>query len=421
MTASEQPSMPEVDWLTGLASRAAFARQVNQVDRDRDPFSIALIGIDDFAEVNRQLGYDAGDDLLRAVGRALGGSTSVNTTACRLDGTQFGLLGLQVAKDDVQQWLRPAVTAAKAAVSDWTFDQIDFAGDCPVEPDLMVGVASGFSSRCWVDATTALEVASTHGGIGPVVEYQAEDPRFADLRRRTDEANRITAALDDATLIPMAFRIDLATGGDRDWTWLRLSAGLDEDHPLPSTSELPAGPGRRLEKWLIEKAGATINSAGGLLRVTVPVAREVETGRAFAQRLFPLLERQRIPPSRILFELTESVLLDAGVRGWEFVRQVDKIGSSIVLSDCQGGWQTWRSTQDLPISYIKPNLQLTNQAANGTQAARRIITAMAKNAAELDRELVAPPIGMPEPILADLGFEYLERSHPEPIEAALRR
>lgn len=420
MTKPPSTAMPKVDWLTGLASRAAFARQVNQADRDRDPFSIAVIGIDDFAEVNRQLGYDAGDDLLRTVGRALATLSSVNTTAGRLDGTQFGLLGLQVSRDEVQQWLRPAVTAAKAAVSDWTFDQIDFAGDCAVEPDVLVGVASGSSSQTWVDATTALDVATADGGVGQVIEYEASDPRFADLRRRTEDARKITEALDDVALIPMAYRIDLASGGDRDWSWLRLTAGLD-DLPLLSASELPAGPARRLEKWLIEQAGTTMNEAGGMLRVTVPVAREIETGRAFAQRLFPLLERQRIPPSRIVFELTESVLLDAGVRGWEFIRQVDKIGSSVVLSDCQGGWRTWRATEDLPIGYIKPDLQLTHHAASGTQAARRIIATMAKNAADQDRELLAPPVGISEEILADLGFAYLERSEPERIDAALNR
>ena len=311
MTSTPQ-AMPETDWLTGLASRAAFARQVNQADRDQDAFSIAVINIDDFAEVNNQLGYEAGDDLLRAVGRALAMLTSVNTMASRLDGTRFGLFGLEVTAEEALQWARPAVAAAKAAVSDWTFDQVDFAGDCPCSPEVLTGVASGSTRRVWVEASEALDLAVA-GGANAVMEYRADDPRFVARQRRNDEAAAITTALDADTLLPMAYRIDLATGGDRDWTWLRLSAGLSTDVALRPTSEIAVSTGRRLERWLVEQAGAAINQAGGLLRVTVPVAREVENGRAFAQRLFPLLERKRIPPSRILFEVSEAVLLGAGV------------------------------------------------------------------------------------------------------------
>lgn len=431
MTASDR-TMPEVDWLTGLASRAAFARQVSQADRDRDPFAVAVVGIEGFDDVNREVGHEAADDLLRAIGNALSQLTSVNTTAARIEGTKFGLVGLQVSVAEAQQWARPAVTATKAAISDWTFDQIDFAGDCPVEPQIVVGVAAGSSSQVWGQAGTALDIA-TSAGPGQMVQYQADDPRFAALRRRTDRAAEVSSALDAGALVSLAYPIDLASGGDPDWTWLRLVAGMRANNtatnvdadtssdvwPIPTDDPLPPGPARRLEKWLIEEAGRTIDRAGGSLRVTVPVAAEVATGRAFAQRLYPVLERERIPPSRILFEISESVLLASGIKGWEFVRQVDKIGSGVVLAECQGGWQTWQAMEDLPIGYVKPDSVLTDRAANGTQAARRIIGAIAKNAGDNERELIAPPSATPNPILAELGFAYHERAEPDRLEQFL--
>ena len=123
--------MPEMDWLTGLASRGAFARQVSQADRDQDPFALAVVAVEGFDEINRQVSHEAGDDLLRTIGQALAQLTSVNTLAARLEGTKFGLIGLHVSDEEAQRWARPAAAAAKTAISDWTFDQIDFAADCP--------------------------------------------------------------------------------------------------------------------------------------------------------------------------------------------------------------------------------------------------------------------------------------------------
>lgn len=407
--------MPETDWLTGLSSRAAFARQVNQADRDRDPFTIAVIGILDFAEVNRQMGHEAGDDLLRLVGRALAAQTSVNTTAARLDGTRFGLLGLQTTEAEMTQWLRPIVSATKSAVADWIFDQIDFGGDCPVEPEVLVGTATGFSSQVWVDAANAMEVATTDPDGRAVVHHDPGDPQFIDMNRRREQVRLLTNALNHGQLTTATCRVGLVCGDDPDWRWLRLEigpvgpCGQASREPAIDPSALPDGLGRRLERWLVERAGTFIAEAAGQIRLTVPVVREVATGRAFAQRLFPTLEKNRIPPSRMLFEVTEGAMVQSGTRGWEFARQVRKIGSGIVLSDCEGGLRTLRIIDSLSIDYLKPHPRLVERGTNGDQASRRILTVMAKNATMVECELIAPRSTVPAPILADLGFVYLER------------
>ncbi len=436
-------AMPEMDWLTGLSSRAAFGRQVGQADRDRDRFAIALIEIQDFGEINRQLDYETGDELLRTIGQALAFQTSVNTFAARLGGAQFAVLTVQRLSDDLQGWIGPIVSAVKAAIGTWTFDQIDFTGDCAIEPEVRVGAAAGYSSRVWSDAAMALDLAQSDPQAGPAVLHDGQDPRFVSRSRQQIMVDRISRALTDDTLRSAGRRIDVVGDGDADWRWLRLGVlQPDPDRPqdeteapgaiaakpepaeqspyrfreaasLVDSANLPSGLERRLEMWLIEQAGRILTEADDQLRLTVPVAREITTGRAFAQRLFSVLERLRIPPSRMLFEIDESALVGAGQSGREFSRQLERIGSGVVVANSQGGWQAWEAMENLPILYIKPHAKLVERAANADLAANRILGAMVDNATGCDQELIAPPSNTPDAYLDDVGFTYRERIEPE--------
>ena len=91
----------------------------------------------------------------------------------------------------------------------------------------------------------------------------------------------------------------------------------------------------------------------------------------------------------------------------------------MVLSGCQGGWATLQAMEGLPIGFLKPAAGLATSAANGSDAAKRIIELMADNAADADRELVAPSLAAGDATLAGLGFSYLERTEPVRLEEAL--
>jgi PAS domain S-box-containing protein len=61
------------DPLTGLPNRVALAHQLDGLARDRSPFTILLIDLDDFKPVNDTFGHHAGDDVLRSIASRLTG------------------------------------------------------------------------------------------------------------------------------------------------------------------------------------------------------------------------------------------------------------------------------------------------------------------------------------------------------------
>jgi diguanylate cyclase (GGDEF)-like protein len=99
--------LARTDSLTGLANRLAFREHVEQelsrARRDRKPFAIAFLDMDDFKRVNDLHGHEAGDALLREVANVLRTSTRRADVAARLGGDEFAVLLVGAQRDPAEQ------------------------------------------------------------------------------------------------------------------------------------------------------------------------------------------------------------------------------------------------------------------------------------------------------------------------------
>lgn len=104
------------DHLTGLANRRRFERQlereVGRVLRFERPFTLLMIDIDNFKNLNDTFGHDAGDDAIRRISRVLREGTRGIDLAARIGGEEFAVLLVetnQVAGLEVAERLRVAI------------------------------------------------------------------------------------------------------------------------------------------------------------------------------------------------------------------------------------------------------------------------------------------------------------------------
>jgi len=85
-----------IDGMTGLANRRDIMekidREATRSQRHQHPFTIILINIDHFRQVNDTYGYNAGDDVLVEVSRVLRGCVRNEDICARWGGEEFLLL-----------------------------------------------------------------------------------------------------------------------------------------------------------------------------------------------------------------------------------------------------------------------------------------------------------------------------------------
>jgi diguanylate cyclase (GGDEF)-like protein len=98
------------DHLTGLANRRRFERQlereVNRTLRLGHPFSLLMVDIDNFKNLNDTFGHDVGDEAIRRISKVLREGTRGIDLAARIGGEEFAVLlvetelsrGLEVAE-----------------------------------------------------------------------------------------------------------------------------------------------------------------------------------------------------------------------------------------------------------------------------------------------------------------------------------
>ena len=104
------------DHLTGLANRRRFERQlereVARMERYGHPFSLLMIDIDSFKDLNDSFGHDAGDDAIRRLSKVLREGTRGIDLAARIGGEEFAVLLVETSKQggsEVAERLRTAI------------------------------------------------------------------------------------------------------------------------------------------------------------------------------------------------------------------------------------------------------------------------------------------------------------------------
>jgi diguanylate cyclase (GGDEF)-like protein len=109
------------DPLTNLFNRrhmeASLERELRRAERRQRPLGIILLDLDHFKRTNDTLGHDAGDQLLRAVGRFLQTHIRGEDLACRYGGEEFLLILTDSALEDTRrraEQLREGIKALQA-------------------------------------------------------------------------------------------------------------------------------------------------------------------------------------------------------------------------------------------------------------------------------------------------------------------
>ncbi len=345
------------DPLTQLANRALLSNRVEHARarslRDGRPCAVLLLDLDDFKAINDSLGHVAGDQVLAEIGRRLETCIRAGDTAARLGGDEFALL--LEGTDDPSSAREVAHRITAALRPPVRLDQREVFLTCSM--GLAISTPEEGEGELLGNADVALYLAKGKGkGICETFE---PGMRMAVVRRIALESD-LRKALERRELVlyyqPI---IDLPTGrpvgAEALLRWQHPDRGLIpplDFIPLAEESGLivPIG------YWVLEEAcrGASRwPRHGSPLHVSVNLSARQLQEPDFVDRVREALRSARLEPSRLVLEITESLIMLETRTIIPRLRALKTLGLRLAIDDFGTGYSSLAYLQNLPVDILK--------------------------------------------------------------------
>jgi len=347
------------DRVTGLANRNLFgdrlAQAIVHAARSGRQVAVLVLGLDRFKAINDSFGHDAGDALLRHVGRQLSASLREGDTVARLSGDEFAVAMGDLAREaDVAPLVLKLLTAVLEPVSLESRD-VSTSASMGVSLYPKDGMEAG---GLLLNADAAMSSAKAMGGN--LFRFYAPEmnERVSALFAMESDLRR---ALEREELrVYFQPRVNLASGeisgAEALLRWQHPQQGLmppAEFIPVAETTGLilPIGAWvigsvcRQLRAWL--DAGLAVP----------PVAVNL-SARQFRQENLAQVIRQELADNALEakyleMEITESTLMDDPEAATVILQELRGIGIKLSLDDFGTGHSSLSRLRRLPIDHLK--------------------------------------------------------------------
>jgi len=410
------------DTLTGLPNRSLFARETGAaMDAARAvgrTAGVLFVYLDDFKVVNDTMGHAVGDELLVAVAARLAAAVRQSDTAARLGGDEFALLIDDAADADAVDAFAERIVAA--------FTQPFTLSEAKVLATATVGVATSADSGDVDEVLRHADLALYAAKAAGKRHWRHYQPVLTSgmLRRR-----EIQAALEDAvqtsafTLVYqpiVALGSGEITGFESLLRWPHPRWGMMLPGQFISLAEetgliVPLGTWvlrqalRDMARWRRELPPERPGEQplSGPLHVSVNVSARQFRDPGFADSVRQALRSAGLPPSALLLELTESLLLGESDRIRADLDELKEIGVRLAIDDFGTGYSSLSYLLELPIDVLKIDKTFVTGIASSWRR-HALVEGIIRLARTLEVEVIAEGIESETErvLLAGMGCQF---------------
>ncbi len=352
------------DSLTGLISRQEFEVRLGRVLAEAaagaGEHALCYLDLDRFKVVNDTCGHEAGDGLLRTIGRLLAGRLRSRDTVARLGGDEFGILleHCSLAKaEEIAGNLRGAIEDFDYVWGERSFSLGASIGVVPITAasERIADVLRTADDACYA----AKEAGGNRVHLGqetiPRVQQQVETRRITRLTRAVEEGRFQLFAQAIVPLVPEL------PARPRCEIQLRLP---DEQGGLETPdSFLPQAERNRLipaiDRWLVRQTVALLGAWHRdhpecelpLCSIHLSVSSLDDAGLVPALREY--LAEHRLPPEALCFEIDEAATLGNFARLVRLISEIREVGCGVGLDDFGSGLASFAHLKALLVDYVK--------------------------------------------------------------------
>ena len=379
------------DHLTGLANRRLLTDRLHHAlahaKRDGWRGALMFIDLDDFKDINDLRGHPAGDALLTEAARRLRGAVRESDTVARFGGDEFVILVERLSSDADTAATTAEQLAEKLLERMGTPYAIDNQRTvCTAS----IGIAMFGGKRQTVDelmqsADLSMYEAKRQGKnrvrfFDPVMQQTVAER----LQLETDLREALAGdqfELHYQAQCDAKGRID---GVEALARWRHPSRGLVPPGLFIAAAErcgcMPA-----LGRKLLEMACLQLGRWAGdarfcALRLSVNVSASQLYGPDFVAETCALLERTGCPPDKLVFELTESMLISDMEGAVQTMEALRKLGIRFSIDDFGTGYSSLAYLQRLPLDEVKVDRSFVRDLPDNpsSRAIVRTIVALAR-------------------------------------------
>lgn len=350
------------DPLTNLANRTLFKQRLElalQRARDRAQVVVMFLDIDNFKTVNDTAGHSAGDQLLVVAASRLLNATRGSDTVARFGGDEFAILLENVRDDDEARIVAERITRAMR--------QPLLVGSETVVASASLGIARSHSDSDGADEVLRnADVAMyTAKGAGKN-RYQFFEPAMhaavvdrveleADLRRAI-AAPDTSFVLHYQPLIQLDSSVVVGVEALARWKHDRRGELQPADFiPVAEEVGLIVPLGRWVLREACRQAFAWWHDLPDSTRMSIAVnvsGKQLQDA-AFVADVAQALADSGLHPSRLVIEITETVIMHRTEVMMERLTELKSLGVHLAIDDFGTGYSSLRYLQQFPIDIIK--------------------------------------------------------------------
>jgi len=369
------------DLLTGLANRALFSEKLDDVakrlKRHGTNFTVLMLDLDKFKNVNDTLGHPAGDQLLVEVARRLQSSLRDTDVVARLGGDEFAII-----QENERNQSEGAIALALKIIA--LIEQPFDLGGHSVSVGTSIGIA--FAPEHGSDAESLLQkadvalYAAKSGGRNDFRVFQPELTKAADIQKSMESELREGISRGEFELHyqpTVDARTRTVSGVEAFVRWhhpLRGMLAPDQFLPLAESTGLilPLG------EWILQQACLDAACWPPQIRVAVNLsAAQFDKGNLFDVILCALVE-SGLSPDRLELEIADTALLERNQAAHLLtIRQLKNLGISIVLDNCGAGYSAAGFLTSFPFDKIKIDRSIVQGIASRRDCAAVVASVLA--------------------------------------------
>lgn len=420
-TLSELEYYSSHDPLTGLYNRRYFndmlEYEVGRSERHGHEFSILMLDLDDFKDINDTYGHPCGDTALIGVADSLRAVVRKGDLATRLGGDEFAIIltetsreGGMIVAEKLRTELREAVFSApneKTFHLTTSIGIVTYPQDAQNLSDLMTGVDIGLyrAKKLGKDTVCSIDQVETKIHENRVIRDQAES-----LRNALSEGRIVPffqPIIDCKTGKPFAYET-LARLKQADGTTISAGAFIDTIEKYGLGRELDRiiiGQGLQAMKEKIERDAPD-------LKLFINLSAQEIQGRGILGYAEQMCQDIGIPPKNVVFELLERDAVGDMTHMRKFLTDLRKKGFSFALDDFGSGYNSFHYLRELHFDFVKLDGSFVRNVLN-SKIDHALVSNLSRLCQDLDILMVAEYVESQEIMEAiqAMGVDYAQGYH----------